>query len=992
MPVITFAGENLIAQQQQAGQTLVIDQMILANINGLDHNLVPDRSEAMPSVGDIQITQPITKDGLINSNTVVYSAVFTSTQGTFDFNWMGLYSSEHDVLVAVAYIPVQSKMATVGAAIGNVITKNFAIEFNGAADVAGINISAESWQVDYTARNLSMDKIQRNMAKNIYGESTFLNDGFIIKYANSNYYLTIGQAVLGGLHDELNQDFKITPGALPQTVWLDVYQETSMSGVVNKFDVVFNDGITINDYTDLAVEHSLVRIGTINSTANIVDERDTVVKSFNTPKEIKTVDDKFDHYALKSYVDLVAALSTNLSVGQAVKVMETLSAYKVVAPGSGTTGTGLYHDMGNGNQLELVRGRFDHSYTVLSELRNASGLEALQDGDVVSTGGHTISGVGALHYVYHANDTTSVDNNGTLIVINGMRFWAKVSGYITPQMFGAIANNVTDCTPAITACSLACNGYMFMPAGKYYMETGSVHLDTLTSIHIVGVGGGLAGGTCIRMNDSLSGTAFRVNLVHSLEFFRAENLHIYCENYNDNGTVQQGLQSKNVDVTEFVNITCDQLSQFAIIVGHYETGAKIAYESVLLDNCHVTNHGKASVSTQVGIEFIARNELNSGQAPHPYVIHKTVNNCSVHMRDGVGGAIMKLGTARITRVRDLRLSATDRGGSSAALEMGGSVIVPDATIVIEGLDLVDAGFPAQHAVSCGHIINMTISDSKVETVRAAMVLKSEIDAPQARTLTLNNCDFGDQGILSSYAGGNDNGRKIIVSDSKMAYITNAAGTGLTGWDSVRVRNSDIGRIDITQSFNLLSIEDDSVVGLVALYPNTDATNTVGTIRITNSQVVDIVAESTGTTWESLEVVNAHLADALSVRLSNDCRPNKFILRDTELSRTTAEHHFHAGEVIEFDRVSLINGDATTDTVSLFCNAPLVKINNCQMEDMLVTTAIIYNQVSGGEVRVRNSSLSTVDRAITTIVDTVDAGNVHWRGCVIQDAWVSSLDE
>ena len=60
--------------------------------------------------------------------------------------------------------------------------------------------------------------------------------------------------------------------------------------------------------------------------------------------------------------------------------------------------------------------------------------------------------------------------------------------------------------------------------------------------------------------------------------------------------------------------------------------------------------------------------------------------------------------------------------------------------------------------------------------------------------------------------------------------------------------------------------------------------------------------------------------------------------------------------------------------------------------MLVTTAIIYNQVSGGEVRVRNSSLSTVDRAITTIVDTVDAGNVHWRGCVIQDAWVSSLDE
>lgn len=276
MPVITFAGENLIAQQQQAGQNLIIDQIVFANIDGLDDTLTPDRGEALPSVENIQLTNPITKDGMLSSNTVVYSTVLTSVQGSFDFNWMGLYSSAHNVLVAVAYVPVQSKIATVGPVIGNVITKNFAIEFNGAADVTGINISAESWQIDYTARLMSMDKIQRDMSKNIYGQSTFLNDAFKIKHATGKYYLAAGKAIIGGLAIEVLQDLEITPGALPQTVWLDVYQETSMLGVVNKFDVVFNDGTLKLDYTNNGVEHSLVRLGVINSSSDIVEQRNYV--------------------------------------------------------------------------------------------------------------------------------------------------------------------------------------------------------------------------------------------------------------------------------------------------------------------------------------------------------------------------------------------------------------------------------------------------------------------------------------------------------------------------------------------------------------------------------------------------------------------------------------------------------------------------------------------------------------------------------------------
>ena len=288
MPVITNAGEYLITQQQQKGEALIIDKMILANIAGLDSDTLPSRDQSMPAPADVKIIKPITKDGLLNTNTVVYSTVFPSTDGTFDFNYMGLYSSAHDVIVAVAYVPLQTKIKTVGTDVGNVITKNFAIEFNAAADITGINISAESWQIDYTARLMSMDKHQRDLVKNIYGPSTFLNDAFKVKFETDTYYLTAGKAILGGINFELEADLEILPGALPQTVWLDVYQETSMMGVLNKHDVVINDGTVLTDYVAGSVEHTLVKLGVVNSSVDIVDLRSLVRKSL----ELRTKKDE----------------------------------------------------------------------------------------------------------------------------------------------------------------------------------------------------------------------------------------------------------------------------------------------------------------------------------------------------------------------------------------------------------------------------------------------------------------------------------------------------------------------------------------------------------------------------------------------------------------------------------------------------------------------------------------------------------------------------
>lgn len=275
MAIITNAGESLIASQQAAGQNLVIDKIIFANITGLDETQTPPKSEGKPSAGDIVATESITQTGVVNANTVVYSITMPSTMGTWSFNWMGLYSSAHETVVAIAYTPIQEKRATVGDVLGNVYNKNFAIEFVGAADTTGITIDAQSWQIDYTARLESMDKLQREAVKNIYGPGVFLNDGFQVDYNGSDFILKAGTACVGGLFIQLDSDQVLNPGALPQAVWLDVYQQKTMAGIENTFDVVLNNGALLTDYTSNGIEHSLVKVATLNAANDITNARIT---------------------------------------------------------------------------------------------------------------------------------------------------------------------------------------------------------------------------------------------------------------------------------------------------------------------------------------------------------------------------------------------------------------------------------------------------------------------------------------------------------------------------------------------------------------------------------------------------------------------------------------------------------------------------------------------------------------------------------------------
>ncbi len=148
--IITAAGTVLIAQCQANETLLNIDKFVFAYIDGLDIDSQPPPTEALPDAGDIVHQRNVDQAGYVSAAAVVYSTLLGPDVGDFTFNWIGLYCSEHATLVAVSYVPIQTKTASDGFSLGNSLVKNIGIQFNNAADLTGINIAADSWQYDFT--------------------------------------------------------------------------------------------------------------------------------------------------------------------------------------------------------------------------------------------------------------------------------------------------------------------------------------------------------------------------------------------------------------------------------------------------------------------------------------------------------------------------------------------------------------------------------------------------------------------------------------------------------------------------------------------------------------------------------------------------------------------------------------------------------------------------------------------------------------------------
>ncbi|MEZ8223371.1 phage tail protein [Vibrio splendidus] len=186
MAVITIAGEQLIAQKQQAEEPLEIAEFVLAYVPGVDPSVPPERNQLLPPSNQIRLRMAPKRSAYVNSNEVVYSLILDNTVGNFDFNWLGLVS-EDGVLVSANHMVVQSKRKKneLTGEEGNNLTRNFLLKFSGAQAITNITVPAETWQFNYSDKINYFDTMVVSLAAN-----HFASQKHIIELYHKNIQIT----------------------------------------------------------------------------------------------------------------------------------------------------------------------------------------------------------------------------------------------------------------------------------------------------------------------------------------------------------------------------------------------------------------------------------------------------------------------------------------------------------------------------------------------------------------------------------------------------------------------------------------------------------------------------------------------------------------------------------------------------------------------------------------------------------------------------------
>ncbi|ECD5690649.1 phage tail protein [Salmonella enterica subsp. enterica serovar Give] len=269
---ITLAFEQWKAQQGATGEPVLLDEFVFANVPGLDPDQPVDRNETLPPAEQIVHRQAVSRKGVVNDNAVVHSVVLGADVGDFSFNWIGLLNKASGTLAMIVHAPLQQKLKTAEGQQGNVLTRSFLMEYNGAQAETGINTPAETWQIDFTARMAGMDERQRLENIDIFGAAAFFGDGYLVGKSGNQFYVTKGTGYVAGLRTTIAENLNITVTTRPVKVWLDVCWTgtlTSVWGVQSRITVADN----LADYVQNGVQHYVFAVAGIDENGNITDLR-----------------------------------------------------------------------------------------------------------------------------------------------------------------------------------------------------------------------------------------------------------------------------------------------------------------------------------------------------------------------------------------------------------------------------------------------------------------------------------------------------------------------------------------------------------------------------------------------------------------------------------------------------------------------------------------------------------------------------------------------
>lgn len=270
--VITHAFETWNVQRVLDGVAARPDKVVFARIPGQDESVPVDRNEGLPPADQIQHIATITQAGVLNENAVVYSVVLDTTVGDWDYNWIGLLDSQTNTVLMIVHVRTQQKLATRNGQQGNSLTRNLMMQFDGAAAATQINVTADTWQIDFSTRLAGIDERIRIENMDRHGSSAFFGNAYQVVKDGNAYVVKAGVAYAAGLRTSLSRDLKITVDALPTRVFLDVcwrgeftqaWAVDSQIVVANSADHEIRDG----------VQHYLLPVADIDENGNITDWR-----------------------------------------------------------------------------------------------------------------------------------------------------------------------------------------------------------------------------------------------------------------------------------------------------------------------------------------------------------------------------------------------------------------------------------------------------------------------------------------------------------------------------------------------------------------------------------------------------------------------------------------------------------------------------------------------------------------------------------------------
>lgn len=270
--VITSAFVEWKAQQAVDNKPVVLDEFVLAFIPDLDITNPIDPGEGLPPASQIVHRQAVGKSGVLNQNAVVYSMVMGADVGDFDFNWIGIINKASGVVATIIHALTQRKVKNNSGQQGNVLTRSILMEYNGARSETQIEVPAETWQIDFTARLAGMDERQRVENVDIYGPGAFFGNGFLVTKTGTAYSIAAGVGYVGGLRAQLAAATVVAVTNKPVRLWVDVVWKGTLTSVWG-VECVVTVAANLADYVKDGQQHYVFAVASIDGAGNVTDLR-----------------------------------------------------------------------------------------------------------------------------------------------------------------------------------------------------------------------------------------------------------------------------------------------------------------------------------------------------------------------------------------------------------------------------------------------------------------------------------------------------------------------------------------------------------------------------------------------------------------------------------------------------------------------------------------------------------------------------------------------